>query len=365
MKKSIITFLLFGIFTANAQVFTQSQTDGSITITPKGVNGKINNSTHHTNIVLGNSTLTNITTGEYNTAIGNQVLPVNTTGHRNTAIGHVAMYDNTTGNSNTAVGILALRSNTEGIGNTAVGLNSLLKNKTANVNTAIGISALEQNEGVANTAVGAGALKNNWTGGWNTAIGYYAGNYGNDEYFYHNTYVGAYADADLAAGNKFYNSTALGYGAKINASDKVRIGNTNVSVIEGQVAWSNPSDRRLKENIVYTNRLGLDFINRLQTVSYNYIDDKNKTRYDGFIAQDVEEIMKDFGVPFSGLKKSGTGMFSLAYSDFVMPLVNAVKELKTQNEILFGELTVLKAEVNALKAENVAKNNDTPSPNIK
>jgi hypothetical protein len=351
MKKLITTFLLLSILTTNAQIFTQSQTDGSITITPKGVKGSATNATHFTNVVLGNSTLTNITTGEYNVALGNQVLPENTTGHRNTAVGSVAMFKNTTGNGNVAIGTLAMMSNTEGIGNTAIGVNSLLNNKTANVNTAVGVSALEFNEGVANTAVGAGALKNNWTGSSNTAIGYYAGNYGNDEYFYHNTYVGAYADADLTAGNKFYNSTALGYGAKINASDKVRIGNTNVSVIEGQVAWSNPSDRRLKENIVYTSRLGLDFINRLQTVSYNYIDDKNKTRYDGFIAQDVEEVMKSFGVPFSGLKKSGTGMFSLAYSDFVMPLVNAVKELKTQNETLQAILTTLKAEVDSLKVK--------------
>jgi len=36
--------------------------------------------------------------------------------------------------------------------------------------------------------------------------------------------------------------------------------------------------------------------------------------------------MKDLNLPFSGLKKSGDGMYSLAYSDFVMPLVNAVKE---------------------------------------
>lgn len=30
-------------------------------------------------------------------------------------------------------------------------------------------------------------------------------------------------------------------------------------------------------------------------------------------------------VPFSGLKKSDDGTYSLAYPDFVMPLVNAVK----------------------------------------
>ena len=36
--------------------------------------------------------------------------------------------------------------------------------------------------------------------------------------------------------------------------------------------------------------------------------------------------MKDLNLPFSGLKKSNDGMYSLAYSDFVMPMVNAIKE---------------------------------------
>ncbi len=108
----------------------------------------------------------------------------------------------------------------------------------------------------------------------------------------------------------------------------IRIGDCNVTVIEGQVAWSNPSDKRLKENIVYTGRLGLDFINCLQTVFYSYKADQSKTRYDGFIAQDVEQVMNGIGVHFSGLKKANDGTYSLAYSDFVMPLVNSVKELK-------------------------------------
>lgn len=110
----------------------------------------------------------------------------------------------------------------------------------------------------------------------------------------------------------------------------------------------------MKENIIYTSRLGLDFINQLQTVSYNYLADKAKVRYDGFIAQDIEQVIKDFNIPFSGLKKSADGMFSLAYSDFVIPLVNAVKEqqsqineLKKQNELLL----VLVRKVAALEEE--------------
>ena len=92
------------------------------------------------------------------------------------------------------------------------------------------------------------------------------------------------------------------------------------------MAWTNPSDRRLKENIQVNNYLGLNFINKLQPVSYNYISDNTKVKHDGFIAQDIETILKELNLHFSGLKKSSDGMYSLAYSDFVMPLVNAIKE---------------------------------------
>lgn len=55
-------------------------------------------------------------------------------------------------------------------------------------------------------------------------------------------------------------------------------------------------------------------------------------RHDGLIAQDVERVVQELGVEFSGLQKAPDGTYSLTYSDFVMPLVNAVKELKQQND---------------------------------
>jgi hypothetical protein len=152
----------------------------------------------------------------------------------------------------------------------------------------------------------------------------------------------------VSSGN-LSNATAIGANSKVNASDKVRIGNESVTVIEGQVAWSNPSDRRLKENIIYTNRLGLDFIKKLQTVSYNYIADNTKTRYDGFIAQDIEKVMNDLGVPFSALKKSDDGTLSLAYSDFVIPIVNGMKDQNKIIERLENQLINQKEEIIALR----------------
>jgi hypothetical protein len=144
------------------------------------------------------------------------------------------------------------------------------------------------------------------------------------------------------------NATAIGNGATVGASHKVRIGNASVTVIEGQVAWSNVSDRRLKENIQVNNYLGLNFINKLQPVTYNYISDNTKVMHDGFIAQDIEQVMKDLNMPFSGLKKSSDGMYSLAYSDFVMPMVNAIKEQKTIIDNQQKQIDELKKMVESL-----------------
>ena len=45
------------------------------------------------------------------------------------------------------------------------------------------------------------------------------------------------------------NATAIGNEAFVNASNKVRLGNSAVTVIEGQVAFTAVSDKTQKENL--------------------------------------------------------------------------------------------------------------------
>jgi trimeric autotransporter adhesin len=63
----------------------------------------------------------------------------------------------------------------------------------------------------------------------------------------------------------------------------------------------------------------------------------------GFIAQEVEQAAKEAGYDFSGLQKPANPdeLYSLRYSDFVMPLVKAVQELKEQNEVLMKRIEEL------------------------
>ncbi|AWW00348.1 tail fiber domain-containing protein [Arcticibacterium luteifluviistationis] len=358
MKKLYVFLISLISISATGQISSNGTTDGSIIITPKGIQGssnaglgrssmavgsnalRNNTSAAYDNTAIGDSSLFSNTTGFQNTALGSLTLQNNTTGVTNTAIGNYVLYSNQTGTHNSGTGNLALYANTTGIRNTALGNATLFRSIDKDYSTAVGNFALYYSNAEGNTATGAFALRNVTTGTYNTANGVNAGlsllTGGS------NTFLGYGSDVTT---NAISHSVAIGANAKVNASFKVRIGDENISVIEGQVAWSNPSDRRLKESILYTSRLGLDFINGLKTVTYNYISDKNKIRYDGFIAQDIEKLMSELAVPFSGLKRSDDGMLSLAYSDFVMPLVNAIQEQQKEIEALKAEL----AETNELK----------------
>lgn len=294
---------------------------------------------------VGTLAINSSTTGLYNSALGFRVLTANTTGTRNLAVGNKALTNNTTGGFNVAVGAKALTNNVSGSQNVAIGIATLHANTQGFYNTAVGDSALYSYAADSN---------------YNVAVGKRAGyTLASSRY---NLFLGSYTDV---TGN-FNNANAIGAHAIVNARNKVRIGDSNVTVIEGQVPFSNVSDQRLKENIVYTSRLGLDFIMGLQSASYQYKTDKTHIRYDGFIAQDIEKMMQDLNIPFSGLKKSEDGTYSLAYSDFIIPLVNArkaqqakltdlKKELKeVQNELVallqkLGATEEIKAEISLLK----------------
>jgi len=287
-----------------------------------GFNVLSSNNTGYSNTATGAQALYNNTTGSSNTATGERALHGNITGNYNTAIGKEALYSNTIGFGNTATGFEALWNNTVGGGNTATGINSLRSNTSGSGNTANGFGALYDNtEGSFNTAVGEWALQHYITGNNNTAIGYSAGTF-------------------LGNGN-LTNTTVIGYGAKVFSSNKVVIGNSNVTTIGGYANWSNYSDIRFKENIVYKKDLGLDFIMKLKTASFNYKDDENKRRRDGLIAQDVEAALNELGADFSGLivDDDPQKTMNLSYGNFVMPLINAVKE---QQEIMDQQQKTIK-----------------------
>ena len=272
--------------------------------------------------------------------------------------------------------------------NTAIGNHALYANTGGNVNSAFGHGALSSNtEGHLNTAIGSHAMDNNTTGDYNTAVGYNA-MYANTTGSF-NTAIGDYATVGSA---NISNATAIGDHAWVNASNKIRLGNSAVTVIEGQVPFTTPSDGRFKFQ-VQEDVKGLDFILQLRPVTYQFdvkrfdaqlrpsgnskedvsgndalqasYDEAARIRRSGFIAQEVEKAAMASGYNFSGIiqPKSAQEHYSLSYESFVVPLVKAVQEQQTiisaqqkkiteqqqANEAQNKKLTDLQQQLNELK----------------
>ena len=146
-----------------------------------------------------------------------------------------------------------------------------------------------------------------------------------------------------------FSSSASGLVPSTNgvSSTNYLCANGTWTTIGGYGSLSNYSDKRLKENIVYKNDLGLKFILSLKPVTFNYITDENKRKQDGLIAQDVQQSLKDQNIEFSGfiIDDDKEQTLNLSYGTFVLPLINAIKELQLQ-------LTELREEVKLLKPIN-------------
>lgn len=346
-----------------------------------GIKSGFFNTTGQDNTANGYKALYSNTKGNYNTANGSNALLLNTKGNFNTASGESALYSNTEGNDNTANGEEALLENTTASMNTAIG-GYALNNQSydpgfvwSSNNVAVGHAALFSNEptstanGINNTAIGTFALSDNTTGFNNTGIGLNAlylnsTGFNNTATGYNAIYANTTGSYNSALGTYAYfttgaldNTSCLGYssGGIVNASNRIELGNTSVSVIAGEVGFSTYSDMRIKDNIK-EDVPGLAFISKLRPVTYNlnvhrenammYKGTKKdeadwhgkydieKIKMTGFLAQDVEKAAREAGYDFSGVQKPANPgeLYSLRYSDFVMPLVKAVQELSKMND---------------------------------
>ena len=93
----------------------------------------------------------------------------------------------------------------------------------------------------------------------------------------------------------------------------------------------NTSDITEKNTIVNSD-LGLDFINKLNPISYKWNKDDGKTHY-GLIAQDVEKTLISIGKTvsdFGGIHKEDNSPMGLGYSELIAPLIKAIQELSAE-----------------------------------
>jgi hypothetical protein len=326
------------------------------------------------NCAVGNNSMFANTSGTDNVAIGENALSTNTTSSWSTAVGMNAL-KSSTANANTALGYEALYTTSTGANNTACGYQALLVNNADN-NSAFGFGALAGNtSGNSNVAVGENTIYNTTSGNYNTAIGNASGQVNTTGS--NNTFVGYGADASA---NNLSNATAIGNGAIVNASNKVRIGNTFATiVIEGQTAWTFPSDGRFKNNITEDVK-GLSFIKKLRPVNYKFdtklfdqflmknMPDSSKAKHlqgvdytasaniihTGFIAQEVQQAAISSGYIFEGVHVpvDANDNYGVAYSQFVVPLVKAVQELSKTTDslktVILGQDSVNKSLQNQI-----------------
>ena len=134
-------------------------------------------------------------------------------GNSNTVLGIYA-FTSSSGSNNTAIGNNAIRQGGGGSGdnNTAVGAASLSNGQAANNNTAIGVGSLTQSTGTDNTALG-----------YNSGSVITTGT--------QNTFLGSTAAAQNGS-ESINNATAIGYGAVVNSSNSIQLGNTLVTNIK-------------------------------------------------------------------------------------------------------------------------------------
>ena len=308
------------------------------------------------NIGIGHNAFSALTSGDYNTAVGSRAGTALTTGSENQLFGKGAGDGITTGQYNHIFGMNA--------GSTF---------DTESHNVAFGLSALGSTiaGGEYNTAIGNVAGDAITSGDANTCVGYQAG--GAITEGSENVFVGRTAGDSCTTGS---NNILLGvginpssnsgdhclglgnnFGVAANDFSFGKASNVVTNDFDADANWSRSSDARKKREI-YDQELGLDFINDLRTVRFQWKpsnefpkewnDYSEKNNMDtsvimhGFIAQEVKEALdkhaNEKDKNFSGWKEGEDGMQHTSREMFVIPLIKAVQELSAEVKELKAKL---------------------------
>jgi hypothetical protein len=362
-----------------------------------------NDASSHTNTGIGVNALNAITSALNNTILGHQSGSAITTGSGNTFIGSSSCPTNTTLSNSVAVGYNSRISFNNAVtsgDSVCVGANSIALSNSAVV---VGCNSYIGNNGA---AIGSNVGRNGSTGTYNILLGGFAGNAltsgggvmcigsnsglnltsGNNNCFLgissgaghtiqsNNTCLGYYSVCNNSVGSTYYaDCTAIGANCRqyMTGNDQIQLGTTSTNVYAFAFN-SGRSDARDKADVKDTS-LGLDFINKLRPVDFrwdyrdlyrdDYIDEnhnlvsvqvpKDGTRkrnrfHHGLIAQDVKTIIEETGADFGGFQdhkiKGGDDVYTLAYGEFIAPLIKAVQELNKKNEQLEERIKILESK---------------------
>ena len=319
--------------------------------TALGYNTLGNQTTGQNNVAIGYHAGVDITTGNNNIAIGSQSLETNSTAHDNIAIGYKALEAGTTGADNVVIGSNAGDAQTDADGNVLIGKDAGGALQTAAYNVLIGYNCgTSLGDHNYNVAVGEASFSGSY-GEKNVCIGRRAGQDNTDVNA--SIFIGNDAGMDLADGDDYRLFIARQDTNAGNSACWIK-GIDTGACYQGNNSstWSTTSDRRLKKNIV-DNTKGLAEINQLRITSFEYrtreeidmsefpkaneprkvvLGEGNEGVHTGVIAQEIEDILPEC------IEVSDFGAKTVNNDPITWALVNAVKELSTQNDALKARL---------------------------
>lgn len=329
-------------------------------------------------VAVGIGALSFNTSGSYNTAIGRNALILNSTGNSNTAVGSGSAASNQTGFLNSSFGLDSLANVSSGSKNVALGSGAMRSNTTGEQNTAVGYEALYSNTVASHSvAIGEYALRDsaitvNFTSTHNTAVGYNAGR--GIVTGVENTIIGANVTGLSAS---LSNNIIIADGAgnrRINVVSNGDVGiGTNSPTTKLQVAGvispsvdathtlgssslrfydifslnsnNNTSDVREKREIQKSD-LGLEFILKLNPVSYRWKNGADSHLHYGLIAQETQKVLEQLVGP-TGKSTIVTydkesDRYGMRYSELISPIIKAVQDLNNQSLADKKEIATLK-----------------------
>ncbi len=294
-------------------------------------------------VMIGFNAGKNIDEGDNNIFIGYQAGDAVTDGANNIIIGHQVDATSATASNELNIGDLIygdLTNNEVGIGtNNPSSILDILNNQASTTSVTITNTDTNINAGAnmsLNSNAGNGILDLASTAG---------GGHLNVTSF---TSAGLWLDASNASGIiRFNTGAANNERMRIAADGSIGIGNNAPDValdVTGDIEYSGTitdvSDRRLKENI--TSLGAKDVLTRLSKIdTYSFTmkdDEKSRTEF-GVMAQELEKIFPEL----VHTANDDIGTKSVNYVGLIAPMIEATKELKSENETLKAQLAQMKS----------------------
>jgi hypothetical protein len=250
------------------------------------------------NTLVGEESLSSLTSGANNTGVGASSLKICTTGGNNSSFGHSSMANVTSGGLNTAIGSGSMSDSATGNGNSALGTNSLALCISGDFNTAVGYNA------------GVSA-----TGSNNVYIGYAAAQ------------LQTVGNNNITIGNNAANATNT-------SSNQITLGNSSNNILRCAVtSITSLSDARDKSS-VEDSEYGLELVKSLRPVTFEWDtrDGAKKGVKDlGFIAQELQSVDNEhLGLVYD----ENPDKLEATYGRLIPVLVKAIQELTAKVEAL-------------------------------